>query len=104
MALFVYFQFIPLWFPLVMVIKLIEFMITSKIIKDKYKTNAPVIFDKMGKMAVNMVMLMPGLFVFRCLVANYAQVMGVTVYIITFLFIISFLSRIIHVIKPAAHR
>jgi phosphatidylglycerophosphate synthase len=82
-----------------MIVKSLEFMITSKIIKDKYKTNAPVIFDKMGKIAVNMVMLMPGLFVFRCFVTNYLQVMNITVYIITISFIISFFSRIIYVIK-----
>jgi hypothetical protein len=49
-----------------MVMKLTEFMLTSKLLKASDKSSKDVTFDKAGKTAVNLAMLMPGLFVFRC--------------------------------------
>jgi phosphatidylglycerophosphate synthase len=98
--LFVYFKIIPLWFPFVTAVKLIEFIITSKLLKNKYKTNRDIIFDKTGKTAINMVMLMPGLFVFRCIITNYRVVMNIAVYIVTVMFAVSFLGRIMRLARP----
>ncbi|MDR0562841.1 MAG: CDP-alcohol phosphatidyltransferase family protein [Spirochaetaceae bacterium] len=100
LVLFVYFKIIPVWFPIIMAIKLFEFIITSKIIKNKYTSNVHIIFDKIGKMAVNFVMLMPGLFVFRCIITNYKIAMNIAVYFVTVLFILSFFVRMIYVLKP----
>jgi CDP-diacylglycerol--glycerol-3-phosphate 3-phosphatidyltransferase len=100
LVLFAYFNIIPIWFPIIMVIKLIEFIITSKIMKNKYRTNAHIVFDKMGKMAVNIVMLMPGIFVFRSIITNYKITMNIVVYVVTALLIMSFFSRMVRVLKP----
>jgi CDP-diacylglycerol--glycerol-3-phosphate 3-phosphatidyltransferase len=100
LVLFVYFKIIPIWFPIIMTIKLVEFIITSKIIKNKYKSNVHIVFDKIGKMAVNIVMLMPGIFVFRCIITNYKIAMNIMVYFVTVLFIMSFFSRIFFALKP----
>jgi phosphatidylglycerophosphate synthase len=100
LVLFVYFKIVPIWFPIIIVIKLFEFIITSKIIENKYKSNVHIIFDKIGKTAVNIVMLMPGIFVFRCIIFNYKTVMKIIVYFVTVLFIMSFFSRMVYVLKP----
>jgi phosphatidylglycerophosphate synthase len=100
LILFVYFKIIPIWFPIIMIIKLFEFIITSKVIKNKYKSNAHIFFDKIGKTAVNIVMLMPGIFVFRCIIFDYKTVMNIAVYFVTALVIMSFCSRMILVLKP----
>jgi CDP-diacylglycerol--glycerol-3-phosphate 3-phosphatidyltransferase len=99
LIIFVYFKIIPIWFPIITAIKLFEFIITSKIIKNKYKSNVHIIFDKIGKTAVNIIMLMPGIFVFRCIITNYKIVMNIIVYFVTALFIISFFSRMIGILK-----
>jgi CDP-diacylglycerol--glycerol-3-phosphate 3-phosphatidyltransferase len=96
---FAYFSIIPVWFIFVMVLKLIEFIITSKIIKNKQKNRNKIFFDKIGKISVSIVMLLPGIFVFRCIIIDYKTVMNIIVYIITVMLIISFFNRIIDTIK-----
>lgn len=96
---FAYFKIIPAWFILIMLLKLIEFMITSKIIKEKRKDENIMSFDKMGKMSVAIVMLLPGIFVFRCVIIDYKTVMNTIIYIITVMVIISFFYRIIGTVK-----
>jgi CDP-diacylglycerol--glycerol-3-phosphate 3-phosphatidyltransferase len=100
LVLFVYFRIIPIWFPIIMTIKLFEFIVTSKIIKYKYKSNIHVVFDKIGKMAAIIVMLMPGIFVFRCIITNYKFAMNIVVYFVTLLVVISFFSRMIYILNP----
>jgi phosphatidylglycerophosphate synthase len=95
---FAYFNIIPIWFIVVMVLKLMEFIITSKII-NKQKTKNIVFFDKIGKISVSIVMLLPGIFAFRCIIIDYKTVMNIIIYIITATLIISFVNRITNIIK-----
>jgi hypothetical protein len=88
---------IPIWFPIVTAIKLVEFIITSKLLKAKYPTNG---FDKTGKAAIGIVMLMPGLFIFRHIITNYITVMSLTVYLVTALFALSSFGRIACLARP----
>jgi CDP-diacylglycerol--glycerol-3-phosphate 3-phosphatidyltransferase len=99
LAVFAYFKIIPVWFIFIMLLKLIEFMITSKLIKNKQKTARILFFDKLGKISVSMVMLLPGVFVFRCIILNYKTVMNVLVYIVTVMLIISCFNRILYTMK-----
>ncbi|MDR1956681.1 MAG: CDP-alcohol phosphatidyltransferase family protein, partial [Treponema sp.] len=96
---FAYFKIIPVWFIFIMVLKLTEFIITSKIMKNKQKTESIIFFDKIGKMSISIVMLLPGIFVFRCIIIDYKIVMHIIIYIITVLLIISFVNRIINTIR-----
>jgi CDP-diacylglycerol--glycerol-3-phosphate 3-phosphatidyltransferase len=96
---FAYFKIIPAWFIFVMVLKLVEFYITSKIIKNRQKSENIIFFDKIGKISVSIVMLLPGIFVFRCIIINYKLVMNIIIYIITVMLIISFVDRMIKTIK-----
>jgi len=96
---FAYFNIIPIWFIFIMLFKLMEFIITSKLIKSKQKTESIIFFDKIGKMSVSIVMLLPGIFVFRCIIIDYKMVMSIIIYIITGMLIISFINRIINTIK-----
>ena len=99
LTVFVYFKIIPVWFVFIMVLKLIEFIVTSKSIKEKQNIEKTLIFDKMGKLSVCIVMLLPGIFVFRCIIIDYKIVMNVTIYIITIMLIISFINRIKNTIE-----
>jgi phosphatidylglycerophosphate synthase len=98
---FAYFNIIPVWFIFIMVLKLAEFIITSKLIKSKRKNGNIIFFDKIGKMSVSIIMLLPGVFIFRCIIIDYKIVMNIIIYIITTMFIISFLNRIMNTIKYA---
>jgi CDP-diacylglycerol--glycerol-3-phosphate 3-phosphatidyltransferase len=99
LATFVYFKVIPIWFVYIMLLKLMEFIITSKLIKNKQKFGNNIFFDKMGKISICIVMLLPGVFVFRCIIINYRTVMNISIYIITIMLIVSFFSRITNTIK-----
>jgi CDP-diacylglycerol--glycerol-3-phosphate 3-phosphatidyltransferase len=101
LAAFAYFKIIPVWFILIMLLKLIEFMITSKLINKKRKTKSIIFFDKIGKISVCIVMLLPGIFVFRCIINDYKSVMNIIVYIVTIMLILSFFNRIIHTVRQS---
>jgi CDP-diacylglycerol--glycerol-3-phosphate 3-phosphatidyltransferase len=96
---FAFFEVIPVWFIFIMVLKLIEFVITSRIIKHRQKSKNIIFFDKIGKISVSLVMLLPGVFVFRCVIIDYKTVMNIAVYMITVMLIISFFNRILHAVK-----
>jgi CDP-diacylglycerol--glycerol-3-phosphate 3-phosphatidyltransferase len=96
---FAYFNIIPLWFIFIIILKLVEFIITSKIRQKSENSKNIVFFDKIGKIAISVVMLLPGIFVFRCLIIDYKMVMNVIVYVVTALLITSFINRIINTIK-----
>jgi CDP-diacylglycerol--glycerol-3-phosphate 3-phosphatidyltransferase len=81
LTVFAYFKIIPVWFICLMLLKLIEFIITSKILKNKQKSESTIFFDKIGKISVSIVMLLPGIFVFRCIIIDYKTVMNIIVYI-----------------------
>jgi phosphatidylglycerophosphate synthase len=99
LAAFAYFRVIPPWFILVMAFKLTEFIVTSKVIQNKQKSGGPVFFDRIGRASVSMVMLLPGIFVFRCIIADYRTVMTGAVYLITALLGLSSFGRISRVLK-----
>jgi phosphatidylglycerophosphate synthase len=99
LAAFAYFDVIPFWFVFLMLFKLLEFIITSKLIVNKQKSERVIFFDKLGKMAVCSVMLLPGIFVFRRVITEYKVVMNIIVYIISALLIISFINRMISTVK-----
>ena len=94
-----YINITPVWFVLIMVIKLLEFIITSKIINFKQKTKNIAIFDKTGKISVLIIMLLPGFFIFRCVIVEYKIIMNMIINVITIMIIISFVNRIIITIK-----
>jgi len=96
---FVYFKIIPIWFVCIMVLKLLEFAITSRLIKNTKKYESNIFFDKIGKISVCIVMLLPGIFIFRCIIIDYKTVMNIIIYIITTMLILSFISRITNTIK-----
>jgi CDP-diacylglycerol--glycerol-3-phosphate 3-phosphatidyltransferase len=96
LTVFAYFKIIPIWFIFIMLLKLLEFIITSKLIQ---KSESIIFFDKIGKISVSIVMLLPGIFVFRCIIIDYKMVMNIIIYIITAMLIISFVNRIINTVK-----
>jgi CDP-diacylglycerol--glycerol-3-phosphate 3-phosphatidyltransferase len=96
LAVFVYFKIIPMWFIFLLLLKLLEFIITSKLMNYKRKSKDIIFFDKIGKISVSVVMLLPGIFVFRCIIIDYKMVMNMIIYIITAMIIISFVNRIIN--------
>ncbi|MDR2807793.1 MAG: hypothetical protein LBB43_02170, partial [Spirochaetaceae bacterium] len=93
---FAYFEIIPAWFILVIVLKLFEFVITSRIIGRKQQR---IIFDRIGKVSISIVMILPGVFVFRCIMIDYKTIMGITIFIVTAMLIVSSVSRIANTIK-----
>jgi CDP-diacylglycerol--glycerol-3-phosphate 3-phosphatidyltransferase len=93
---FVYFKVIPAWFVGIMLLKLAEFVITSRLIR---KHGNAVFFDKLGKLSICIVMLLPGVFVFRCIIIDYKTVMNICIYIITTMLTASFISRITNTVK-----
>jgi CDP-diacylglycerol--glycerol-3-phosphate 3-phosphatidyltransferase len=99
LTVFTYFKIIPIWFIFLMLLKLFEFIITSKLIKNKQKTGNIIFFDKMGKISISIIMLLPGIFVFRCVITDYKIVMNAIIYIITAMLIISFVNRITNTVK-----
>jgi phosphatidylglycerophosphate synthase len=100
LTVFAYFNIVPVWFIFVMLLKLMEFMITSKI---KQKSEGIVFFDKIGKTSVSLVMLLPGVFVFRCIILDYKIVMNIIIYIITAMLVLSFITRIMSITKCTEH-
>ena len=94
-----YINITPVWFIYIMTIKLLEFIVTSKIIHRKQKTNDVAIFDKIGEISVLIIMLLPGIFVFRCVILDYKIVMNSIIYLVTIMFIVSFIYRITKTIK-----
>jgi phosphatidylglycerophosphate synthase len=96
---FAYFHVIPVWFPFVLVLKLLEFLLTSALLRKARKTESLLFFDRLGKFAVSTVMLLPGIFVFRCVLLDYQTVMNAAVYILTGLLLVSFVSRVCHAVK-----
>ena len=91
---FAYFNIIPIWFICIMLLKLCEFMITSKLIQKNQPYEKALIYDKIGKISVCTAMLLPGIFVFRCIIIDYKTVMNIIIYIITIMLILSFINRI----------
>jgi CDP-diacylglycerol--glycerol-3-phosphate 3-phosphatidyltransferase len=99
LSAFVYFKIIPAWFVCVMLLKLAEFIATSRLIKNKRKFENGIFFDKIGKLSICIVMLLPGIFVFRCVILDYKTAMNIGIYIITMMFAASFAGRITNTIK-----
>jgi CDP-diacylglycerol--glycerol-3-phosphate 3-phosphatidyltransferase len=104
LTVFAYFNIIPIWFVLIMILKLFEFIITSKLIQYKQKAETLVLFDKIGKTSVSIVMLLPGIFVFRCIIIDYKGVMNKIIYLITIMLLISFITRIKRTIKELKNK
>jgi CDP-diacylglycerol--glycerol-3-phosphate 3-phosphatidyltransferase len=99
LIIFVYFNIVPIWFIFVTIFKLLEFIVTSRLIRNKQKSEHIIYFDKIGKISICMVMLLPGIFAFRCIIVDYKIVMSTIIYIITIMLLISFFDRIINAIK-----
>jgi CDP-diacylglycerol--glycerol-3-phosphate 3-phosphatidyltransferase len=99
LTIFTYFNITPIWFIFILILKLLEFIITSRIIKYKQESESIIFFDKIGKISVSIVMLLPGIFAFRCIITDYKMVMNIIIYIITTMLIVSFVNRIINTVK-----
>ncbi|MCL2558182.1 MAG: CDP-alcohol phosphatidyltransferase family protein [Treponema sp.] len=98
MAVFAYFNVVPFWFVIALVVKLVEFAITSRILR---RGGNGAVFDKIGKAGIIAVMLLPGIFVFRFILGDYKTTMAVVVYALTLALAISFVSRIVKAFKSA---
>jgi CDP-diacylglycerol--glycerol-3-phosphate 3-phosphatidyltransferase len=96
LIVFAHFEIIPVWFVFIVILKLFEFIITSKIIGRKQKL---VIFDKIGKISISIVMILPGIFVFRCIIIDYKAIMSIIIFMVTAMLIISSVNRIINAIR-----
>ena len=99
MLLLAYINITPSWFVIIIIIKLIEFVVTSKLINIYQHRKNHQVFDIIGKISALILMLLPGIFVFRCIIFEYKYIMNIIVYIITIMFIISFINRIMDVIE-----
>ena len=99
LAVFAWFKIIPVWFVFVMLAKLLEFIITSKLMRNKQGAARAVFFDVLGKAAVCMVMLLPGIFIFRCVIAGYKTVMHIVIYIVTAMLLASLVNRIARTVR-----
>lgn len=84
-ALMVIYNLLPLWYLLLIIFKLVEFVITSKIVGNKNKSSLP-IFDSMGKIGGCGAMLVPGL-------AIIPVASQVTAIVISLLFFLSLFNR-----------
>jgi CDP-diacylglycerol--glycerol-3-phosphate 3-phosphatidyltransferase len=104
LAAFAYFKIIPVWFICLMVLKLLEFVVTSKLIRKQQYAEKPLIFDILGKISVSIVMLLPGIFVFRCIIIGYKTVMNILIYVITAMLLISFINRMKHALNVCGFR
>jgi CDP-diacylglycerol--glycerol-3-phosphate 3-phosphatidyltransferase len=110
LAVFAYFEIIPVWFILLLALKLVEFIITSAFLRCARRQRAVVLsggrrqeniidspavfFDKIGKLSICAVMVLPGVFVFRCIIIDYKTVMNIIIYGITVLLLLSSAHRI----------
>jgi CDP-diacylglycerol--glycerol-3-phosphate 3-phosphatidyltransferase len=99
LAVFAYFQVISAWFVLVIVLKLIEFAITSRIMRGRRRTESALFFDRLGKTAICTVMLLPGMFVFRCVIVDYTLVMNMMVYALTAMIVVSSCKRVAEIFR-----
>ncbi|MDR2487126.1 MAG: CDP-alcohol phosphatidyltransferase family protein [Clostridiales Family XIII bacterium] len=101
LATFAYFGVIPAWFVLVMLLKLAEFIVTSRIIRGRGGADRPLLFDKLGKLSVSAVMLLPGVFVLRCVFTDYKTVMVIAVHALTLPLALSSVGRVRAAIQKA---
>jgi CDP-diacylglycerol--glycerol-3-phosphate 3-phosphatidyltransferase len=99
LATFAYFKIIPIWFVVLLLLKLAEFFITSKLMDGNQRPGNALFFDKIGKISVAIAMLLPGIFVFRCLISNYRLAMNASIYVITAMLALSLANRIVKTIK-----
>ena len=98
-GIFVCFDKLPAWFIIVLLCSYIQFLVTSKLLTRRVRTQPHIVFDKIGKTAANMTMLLPGVFVFRCMSVDYVLIMGMSAFLITSLFLASSVYRVSLVIK-----
>jgi CDP-diacylglycerol--glycerol-3-phosphate 3-phosphatidyltransferase len=99
---FAYFKIVPAWFVLILLVKLFEFVITSKLLAKRRSAGGAFIFDKMGRLSAIITMLLPGVFVFRCVILEYKAVMTAAVYVVSALMALSTLGRISRVAAKEA--
>ncbi len=95
----VYFHKLPPWFLFVLAVSFIGFQITSRLFLRYNCSQSHVIFDKLGKTAAILSMLIPGIYVFRCMIVDYEPIMLALAFIITSLFCASSVYRIMLVFK-----
>lgn len=98
-GIFVYFNKLPAWFLFALLFSYIEFFITSKLLIRHDGSGSHVVFDKLGKTAAILTMLLPGVFVFRCMPLDYTLLMRICAFAITALFFVSSVYRISLVVK-----
>jgi CDP-diacylglycerol--glycerol-3-phosphate 3-phosphatidyltransferase len=92
---FVYFQKLPVWFPAVLAASFTVFLLTSRLLSRRNGRKFSTVFDTAGKMAANLALILPGVFVFRGILFDYEFVMHAGAFVITGLFCIAFVYRIV---------
>ncbi len=102
-----YLSVVPIWFLLIVIFKFLEFIITSKLLKNFKKINSTIYsetkkdnflyFDWLGRSFGILTMLLPGLV---CIIYLFSyQLIGIISYIIFILTIIAVSSTILRIIK-----
>ena len=96
-----YLHIIPLWFFIIIIIKFIEFSITSYVINKNATRKSPFIFDYIGRVVAVLFYLIPLLtYVSHYLSKSiYFFTVDVLLYIITLLAFISFVYRVSNCVK-----
>ena len=85
-----YFNKAPVWFLFVLLFSFLVFTLTSK-------TRAPrlrPVYDNLGKTAASFTMALPGVFVFKCIIPDYARWIQTFAFVISAAFIVSSIYRI----------
>ena len=85
---------LPLWFFIIISLKLLEFIITSKILNKREKISSVLFMDKSGKAGASIAMLIPGILCVRNFVFDYKLLIRLTIYTVASLFLISLTMRI----------
>ena len=95
-GILIYINYLPFWFVFVLILSFLVFMLTSKIIATMRRSNIQqsIVFDRIGKTTAILTMLLPGLFIFRDSINDAVWVMRIGSYVISGLFGISIVYRI----------
>lgn len=83
---------VPLWFPMLLVIKLLEFTLTSKITNSSSGSFIP-LFDSFGKIGACITMTIPGVVCLKPLPFNFENIIVFLTYLVTIFFLISLINR-----------
>jgi len=95
----IYLGCLPIWFAIVLAVGFAQFAITSRMLSRYHSKKTILVFDNIGKSAAVLTMLLPGIFIFRYLLPYITQITEISTIIITAMFCIATVYRIILVLS-----